>query len=306
MKPQSYTIFSTLCENLMLEVSSVTGVMPKNPAVNELLRILHVEHMLPHDQKFEKIKTITWKSIADTEYGGWILMEFSNGAAAIHAIRERGGYEVITVNTDSGEPVPSFERFTSGTTLLNYIKTTANLRQLQNIYSGLQSEESVERLEKRERRRAEILRSGTLDINDLFKKFKPLWVKSVIAAQADIKGMAATMIQNNSFTKASAKLGRLQDLNRVLDELEDYGGNFSRGHSPARELLKNSVKAAIILTASHFYPEATGEITRRYSSEYQPESRAGSYQVLHDISNGDGKKLATVLAFFRKVLVSGM
>ena len=44
----------------------------------------------------------------------------------------------------------------------------------------------------------------------LLKKFKPLWIRSVQAAQADIKGFIGMQIKNNAYYKADKKLERLK------------------------------------------------------------------------------------------------
>ena len=58
------------------------------------------------------------------------------------------------------------------------------------------------------------------------------------------------------------------------------------------------------MAASHYYPDQTGEISRAYNG-YTVDNRKGTTLILADISNGDQKKLGTVLAFFKRNLISG-
>jgi hypothetical protein len=60
------------------------------------------------------------------------------------------------------------------------------------------------------------------------------------------------------------------------------------------------------MAASHHYPDKTGEITRGYrGGNYNAEYSEGPATLLKDISQGDTAKLGTVLAFFKRALISG-
>jgi hypothetical protein len=61
------------------------------------------------------------------------------------------------------------------------------------------------------------------------------------------------------------------------------------------------------MTASHYYPETTGNLDRsRYgSSGVSAQFNEGPAQLLKDIAGGDQKKLGTVLSFFKRSLISG-
>ena len=73
----------------------------------------------------------------------------------------------------------------------------------------------------------------------------------------------------------------------------------------------NSVRAAInvavLMAASHHYPEQTGAISRSGygGGGYNAERSEGGSQLMKDIAAGDQKKLGTVLSFFKRSLISG-
>jgi hypothetical protein len=60
------------------------------------------------------------------------------------------------------------------------------------------------------------------------------------------------------------------------------------------------------MAASHHYPDETGEITKGYSrGNYSSQNSEGPTRILQDIAKGDNSKLGTVLAFFKRALISG-
>jgi hypothetical protein len=59
------------------------------------------------------------------------------------------------------------------------------------------------------------------------------------------------------------------------------------------------------MAASHYYPEQTGNISKDYGGSYTAQNNEGPRQLLQDISQGDTKKLGTVLGFFKRALISG-
>ncbi len=121
------------------------------------------------------------------------------------------------------------------------------------------------------------------------------------AAEADVKGMISTMIKNDAYEKAERKLNILKSLQRAAESME--AGELDS----APEWLQKAVGSAIVMAASHHYPEETGEISRgRYgSSGLQATHSEGPKKLLQDISGGDTAKLGTVLGFFKRNLITG-
>jgi hypothetical protein len=136
-----------------------------------------------------------------------------------------------------------------------------------------------------------------LSTDALVAKFKPLWARAANAAIADIKGMVGIMVKNNSFDKASNKISQLRSLNDAVTALE-------AGDGSTPDIFQKAVKTAVILSASHYYPDETGEITRSYSSGYSSSNNSGVKRLLSDINSGDTSKLGTILSFFKRSLIS--
>jgi hypothetical protein len=155
-------------------------------------------------------------------------------------------------------------------------------------------------MDKRNDRKQSAPKQQTMDQETLMNKFRPLWAKSMTAAIADGKGMAAVMLKNDAFEKVEKKLKQLQYLQRSLDELE-------AGNKEPPDWLKGSINSAVLMAAAYYYPEETGEITRsRYGgASYSSERPEGARKLLQDLSNGDTSKLGTVLGFFKRSLISG-
>jgi hypothetical protein len=104
------------------------------------------------------------------------------------------------------------------------------------------------------------------------------------------------MIKNDSFDKASHKLNLLQHLTKALDDLET-------GETKTPDAFREAVNQAILLAASHYYPEQTGNITKSYRG-FSAERSEGQYLLLKDIASGDTSKIGTILAFFKRSLIS--
>jgi hypothetical protein len=133
----------------------------------------------------------------------------------------------------------------------------------------------------------------------LMKKFKPLWVKAINAAIADIKGHVANQIKNDAFAKARYKLDYIQTLQNAIDTLE-------AGSSETPASIQKSINSAVLMAAAYHYPETTGNIERsRYGGGMSAQFSEGPAQLLKDISQGDQKKLGTILSFFKRSLISG-
>lgn len=303
MKPQHYRLFSQLCEGLIREASTVANLLPGDKAANRLIQVLHQNFGLPHNQRYEPQQNISWSYINDTRHGAWVIIKFANGVGAIKALDNKNGYNAIAVLDDSGS-APSGE-FTRGGDVINFFKEQG-LGRIQQLYMGTQSDELGSKQNKRAAQRAQASKFTRMDADQLMMKFRPLWAKAIQAAAADIKGMAVTMVQNDSFNKARAKLERAGELNTLLDFIES--GNIDRADNYTRknqlDYLKKIVHSAMVLAAAHFYPEETGQVSRSYSG-YSSENWQGLHQLQKDLANGDQKKLGTVLAFFKRMLISG-
>lgn len=285
MSPESCKLFAIMCESFLPEVSSSMGLVQSKPGGKQVIQYLH-QTGLSHDQDYEEIEKISWSVLKDAAKGAWVIVHGASGTGAIRA--ESGSYKAIV--SKGGAP-ETFNNDRGGNILDFFKRTIGNVRR---IFVG---SDKGDVLKKQRERRSRNVKAGpeTMTNTKIVQKFKPLWTKGIIAAQADVKGMITNMIKNDAFAKAKRKLNHLEMLDSALEGIET-------GDTPS--IVVDAVGSAILMAASHYYPEKTGEISKNYGA-YRSEFSAGPAQVLQDISQGDTKKLGTILAFFKRALISG-
>jgi hypothetical protein len=290
MNPQTCQTFAQLLEGFVVEASSAMNVLAANPGGPEVVKHLHKSMALAHDLGYTPIEKISWSEIKGRSAGTWVLIKGTNGTGAIKAVNDR--YETVA---SSGGEVRSFKD-SKGGNILEFLK--GEIGKLQKFYSARGTSDVRNKQQKRADSKTG---SGSSEVNrdSLVKKFKPLWTRAMTSAIADIKGHVANMIKNDAFAKASKKLKYIEQLQASLEELE-------AGTSDTPEFIRNSVQIAILMAASHYYPEQTGNITKSgWGGGYSAQSDEGPRKLLQDIASGDTSKLGTVLGFFKRTLISG-
>ena len=291
MKPNTCKIFAQLCEAIT-EASTAMGLITGNPGGSQVIKHLHKDMGLSHDIEFKEIPKISWSDLKDSYKGAWVVMRCTNGTAAIKA---RGGttgsYEAVV--SEGGEI--KYKSDSRGGNIIDFIKSEVGKPVK---FFAAKNTSRVQDVQRQRRERQQNAGPQGVDTNTLVKKFKPLWGRAMTAAIADIKGHVANMIKNDAFDKAKKKLDRVERLQNALEALE-------AGSQDASEQVRNAVNTAILMAASHYYPEETGDITRGYSGGYSPTRQEGVGKLLQDLTNGDTAKLGTVLGFFKRTLISG-
>lgn len=290
MNLQTCQTFSQLLEGFVVEASSAMNVLAANPGGPEVVKHLHKSMSLAHNLGYTPIEKISWSEIKGRSAGTWVLIKGTNGTGAIKAVNDR--YETVA---SSGGEVRKFTD-SKGGNVLDFLK--GEIGKLQKFYSARGTSDVKNKQQKRADSKTD---SGSSEVNRdvLVKKFKPLWVRAMNSAIADIKGHVANMIKNDAFAKASKKLKYIESLQASLEELE-------AGGQDTPEFIRNSVQVAIYMAASHYYPEQTGNITKSgWGGGYSSQLEEGPRMLLKDISSGDTKKLGTVLGFFKRTLISG-
>lgn len=290
MNPQTCKTFAQLLEGFVIEASSAMSMVSSDPGGSDVVKFLHSNMGLSHDLTYSPIDKISWSDLKGRSLGNWVLIKGSNGTGAIKAVGD--SYQAVA--SQGGNDVDEF-RDSKGGNVLDFLK--GRIGKLQKFYMARGTAD----VRDKQRKRADAQKgAGSQEMNRdaLVKKFKPLWVRAMTAAIADIKGHVAVMIKNDAYGKAMKKLRYVENLQSSLEELES-------GESESSEYVRNSVQTAIYMAASHYYPEQTGNISRGYGGSYDAQSSEGPRQLLKDISEGDTKKLGTVLGFFKKALISG-
>ncbi len=288
MRQESYKIFAQLLEGYVDEASTSLDLISDNPGGKEVIVKLHKEMRLAHDQDYRQVDKISWSDLKGSYQGAWVIIKGAKGTGAIKA---RGdSYEAVA---SSGGETRSVKDSRGGN-ILDFLK--GEIGKLQNFYVGKGSRAVDDK--KKKRSDAQANPAGEVTVDTLTKKFKPLWVRAITAAIADIKGHIANQIKNDAFDKAEKKLSQVKTLQNAIDSLE-------AGDSDVPGSVSQAINTAVLMAASHHYPEQTGNITRGYSRGFNAERSEGPQQLLKDISAGDQQKLGTVLGFFKRALISG-
>jgi len=289
MNSQTCKTFAQLLEGFITEASTAMDMVAKDTGGADVVRHLHKNMGLDHTIAYQKIDKISWSDIKGRSLGTWVLIKGANGTGAIKA-----GRDDYTAVASSGTEVKTFKDGKGGN-IIDFLKR--EIGKLQGFYTA-RGTRSV--LDKQQKRADAKLGVGPQEVSKdtLVKKFRPLWVRAMNAAIADIKGHVANMIKNDAYGKAMKKLKYIESLQAGLEELE-MGGEDTPNY------IRDAVQTAIYMAASHYYPEQTGNITRGYGGGYSSQFSEGPQRLLKDISGGDTKKLGTVLGFFKRALISG-
>lgn len=292
MKPETYKLFAQLCETFLPEVSSSLNLIKGFPGGDELVKNLHTQKGLGHAQDYIEVPKISWNDLKDSYRGAWVIIQGQKGTGAIRS--GRNGYEAMA---SSGAGIDSF-RSDRGGNILDFLKE--KIGKLTKFYVGKDTGKTSE-LKSTRAERNRVAGPSEVNRDTLVKKFKPLWVKAITAAIADSKGHVANMIKNDAFEKAKKKIGRIETLQDGLESIESGTLDDAPG------FINMAVNTAIMMSAAHYYPDETGEIQRgRWGdSGYTSQHSEGPRKLLSDIAAGDTKKLGTILAFFKRALISG-
>jgi len=293
MKLSTHQLFAQLCESIidLDEASSAISLLGKHPGAQQVVKKLHSQDKLSHNQDFSQIRKISWSDLKNRWPSGWVLCTGPNGTGAIKA--RNGNYQALASTGD--EPV-GFQDAKGGNVLDFLQGKLGGKWEKYNYWIGTENKYASDKADSRKQNSPA---PQAMNQETLLKKFRPLWAKATQAAIADCKGMVATMVKNDAYEKAERKINQLKSLESVLDTIES-------GDTDVPNAIKGAIGSAIVMAASHYYPDETGEISKpRYGGGYSAERSEGTTKLLQDLTNGDTKKLGTVLGFFKRSLISG-
>jgi hypothetical protein len=310
----TYRYFSNLCEGI-LEASTAAKQLTGSTGSQQVIRALHSRFELGHDAQWSVLPALKFSDIKDTAGGQmnvYVLLIGEKGSAGIVYVNrytqgKKSGYIVIA--SDGGEPeeLKSFASKDVGPLIKQTIgKTQKMFITYQNRMSGDVAMKRQERQGYKNQPTGYVNPQVSLEANTklLLDKFRPLWTKAINAAIADVKGVVMTMIKNDAYEAAERKINKLQRLEKILrlidngedsDELKNYMGNF--------------LAYGLFMTASHYYPDLTGEVSGNpnagyYGNKPTAQSSGGVEKIIADISAGDNQKLAAILTFFKRGLIA--
>jgi hypothetical protein len=284
MKLESCKVFAQLLEELVYEDSTAIGTLGNHPGGKELAQYLHTNDKLSHNTSYRSIPRISWTDLKNSD--SWVLIKGDNGSGSVK-IDNRGYTAVISKNGEI-----SSKNSSRGDEIKSFLK--GNLGKLRQYYLGQDFGEV--RTKKSDRSRANPSSKNTIgSASQLSNKFQPLFIKATTQAIADSKGHLSIMIKNDAFDKASAKLSKIKYLQNILIELQN--GEYTRSHG---DPIARSISYSIAMAAAHYYPDISDEVYARANAQIESE---GYFKILSDISQGDMKKLGTLLVFFKQGLL---
>ena len=290
MRTESYQIFAQLLEGYVNEASTSMSLITGQPGGKEVIQKLHKDMQLAHDIGYKPVDKISWSDLKDSYRGAWVVIQGAKGTGAIRA--RNGSYEAVASTGGEIRQVND----SRGGNILVFLK--GEIGKLSKFYVGKNTTAVPDKLKKR----ADAKKGTSNEVTQatLVKKFKPLWTRAITAAIADVKGHVSNMIKNDAFEKAKKKLNHIETLQQGLEQLES-------GNADTPGFVSSAINSAVLMTASHYYPETTGNLERsRYGSiGLNSQFSEGPAQLLKDIAGGDQKKLGTVLSFFKRSLISG-
>jgi hypothetical protein len=279
------------------------GYLPGGFAV---IRHLHTSKGLSPDVAYEPVTgRIMWTELKWAAQGAWVIFLGARGVAALKA-RGSATYEIVA---STGDDIATHVESHGGRTEK---WVTDQIGKVRRVLVARESGLAASTKRKREKAGAEFrpgqyvkspggAAGGKISVDSIMQKLKPTWVAAIKAALADAKGMHATMVKNDAFSKAERKMKTL----RALDHMLTSGEAGDTSNQDLRTVMRN----AIMMTASHYYPEETGDLRHdRYAGTgyvvaLSPSGYGAENKILGDIGAGDTRKLVTVLAFFKQELM---
>lgn len=266
--------------------------------MRQLIKTLHTRYGMSHNQEFVPAHRVLFGELKEFPQGAWSLIAGSNGCAAT---KWDGNTHQVVVSSDGG--IETWENQRGGN-IEAFIKQ--RIGKMLKFY--LAADNRYAKKKRSDRAKAAAANSKGPDVvtlDSLVMRLKPLWMRYISIAEADIGGMIKTMISAGAYTRASNKLQYLSKIDKVLKKMEagDFQGRSnSYSHDSVVDFVGNALKGALAMTAHQFYPDLTGEITRNNAGEYSVGSH-GVQQILTDISNGDLSKIAVTMRHFKRTLL---
>ena len=299
-----YKYFSQLCESIVTEASTAMAQFT-GPGAQEILKQLHSKEALGHDVQPVPAVRPKWTDLKDKP-GTWLLIAGNKGFGAVRYLgsdnyRGRGygrtgSYQIFASN---GKPDPDEGNMVYSSFADNVTDANSSLKGIvgdAKKFYFVDSEYSNQLKQNRGKNKP-ISDFNSINVNNLTKRFKPLFRKILVASKADINGVIASMAKNDAHHKVDKKIDQVKLIDQAIQGLDN---------DAISDVLGNAVSASVILTARYYYPQLTGNVTSGYryrDNGLTAEKNDGVVKVLADIANGDREKLSAVLAYLKRSLV---
>jgi hypothetical protein len=83
MKPESLKLFAQMCESVLDEASTSLSLIQNNPGGTEVIKKLHKDMKLAHDQNYKSVPKISWSDLKGNWRGAWVIIQGDKGTGAI-------------------------------------------------------------------------------------------------------------------------------------------------------------------------------------------------------------------------------
>jgi hypothetical protein len=294
-------------EQTLLESSTVLTQFKDLPSAEKMILPMHKAGRLPHDTKLFNTTKLDVKRLRDK-------IRHGEGVSFVIFVRGTQDLGILTMGVYINSAYVYQDNLIKKESksigeLVDWLKTY--IGKIVDYSIAQSPSVAVQRVKvKRERLKPLPQTTAPFDIATTFiNKLKPLVVRNLERAVADIKGYVNTLIKSSNYDRAANKIAILKQLEKKLEDIEATG-NYDDTYIMSKML--NAIHAA----ALYHYPEhgeqgfqdrpatvypgfrSSGSVT------YTPlRDTTGVKQLMTDIARGDVKKVGTVLAFFRDELV---
>lgn len=290
-------------------IPDLSGIR-RGPYADALVQKVHSTFAMPHDIRWGRQDKVTWADVKSRS-PNYVIIQGQDGMGAI-----KWTGETWSVMLSSKDGITT-DRDDSINSLFKEIKNTIGKitafwvaeGQGKGSYRGASTNKTGEVERKRQNRtvsRQTVVNPTTLDPSAgtahntqvILRKLRPVYMRYLDQAIADVKGVVGMALKNDAYSKVNQKVAILTNLQNVRQELIDNPDTVP-------EKIKERLRPALYLTASHYYPDQTGNFALgvdRYGRG-QPSSQSGPQQVIADIANGDQKKLITLMNYLKQSLL---
>lgn len=307
MKKSIHKNFTMLCEAILLEDSQIINLLKRRdaPQATQLGKAMHLQFKIPSDfGDFEKVSKINFTNLKNhirySTHRYWLIFIGTNGSAAV-SMRYSSGSQFIydTIAVDSRGNLNSRVFYTTSDIgpfikpyIGNIIETYVGRGEtVSTSYKNIRGH----KLPKKKVSSSIKNKPMFVNVNELFDRLKPAFKKSIVHAIADMKGMVMAQLKNDNFTQANQRINKIEKLVNLYDQLQSGTVN--------KDVFDRYIYTALATTASHYYPDMTGNINYRPGHSTTVQDKNGINKVLSDIGSGDNEKLATVFYYLKRELL---
>jgi hypothetical protein len=299
-----YQGFAQLCEHtIVTEYSSAIALAKDRPSLPYVVKAALKKFKVPYDLEWLPVNPKSLTREIPYRQLFLILVIGAEGSAIVAAAprtKTLYNFQVIIGNEVTGEIGAAPTSAQTVKKLLDQIKATIGFKSL--YFAEYPSQTAAERkIELNRYLEKEKFNNQGLDsysVQFFYKKFKPLLIKTITKAEADIKGFINTLIASGNYEEARAKLNYLERLQKQKEELLNQAES---GQMFILRVLRNS----LMLTAKYLYPNDVDDDLGLIPGSFFVNPKVGKAfeMIVKKIEAGDMKTLGIVLGFFKRTLL---